>query len=85
MTNDINPNDLKGRTVYGKPNSPNEGDTGTITEVREPGHPRNMYKDGLTELLIEYPGNIGKEGVVARKLIDGDVRSWSLEDPGATQ
>ena len=76
MTEDLSPEDLKGRTVYGR--EANEGDKGRITEVRSPEHERNHYKPGRYEVLIEYDGYVGKEGCVAQKLIDDGVRSWSL-------
>jgi len=76
MTEDLSPEDLKGRTVYGR--EANEGDTGRVTEVRPPEHNRNHYKDGLYGVLVEYDGFIGKEGCIARKLINDEVRGWSL-------
>ena len=76
-------NDLKGRTVYGRQAC--KGKTGTITEVRQPDHPRNHYKDGVIGLLIEYPGNIGAEGVIAEKLVNDKVRDWTLDEEDGEQ
>jgi len=37
-----------------------------------------IYKGDTLRALITYNGNIGREGVVAQKLLDGDLRDWEL-------
>jgi len=73
--------ELKGRTVYGRKAC--KGKTGTITEIREPDHPRNYLKAGLYEALIEYPGYVGAEAVTLERLKNDEVNSWTLDEDQA--
>ena len=64
---------LEGRKVKNT-NEKLDVEEGVVKEVQED----NIYKGDALRALITYDGNVGKEGVVAGKLLNGEVRDWEL-------
>jgi len=73
----IEPEELQGRTVYGRKAC--KGKTGTITKVLPPDHDHNPLKPGLYDVTIEYSGYVGRDGTSAKKLLNDEHRDWTLD------
>jgi len=66
------PHELEGRKVRNT-NEKLDIQEGRVKEIQED----NIYKGDTLRALITYDGNIGREGVVAQKLVDGET-DWEL-------
>ena len=64
---------LEGRKVKNT-NEKLDVEQGVVEEVQE----ESIYKGDTLRALITYDGNVGREGVVAQKLLNGEVRDWEV-------